>query len=159
MSIQTKDLGNYILYSDGRVWSKYYKKILNPSIDAQGYLHTVINGKTLRIHKLIAEAFIPNPGNLQVIDHINNDKTDNRVENLRWCTQSQNIKWAREDGLVKRGESRINSKLKESQVIEIYTNPNGLNQDELAKQFGVGQQNVSRIQNNKIWTHVTKNLK
>lgn len=54
---------------------------------------------TKRVHRLVAEAFIPNPQNLPVVMHLNNKKDDNRVENLAWGTISENTKQAFRDGL------------------------------------------------------------
>ena len=70
-------------------------KILSPKVSNKGYLETtlMIEGKCFykRIHQLIALTFLPNPNNYLQINHINEVKTDNRVENLEWCTAQQNI--------------------------------------------------------------------
>ena len=69
-------------------------KILRSGIDSQGYPNIGLskkgNRKTYNIHRIVAEAFIPNPENKRDIDHINNIKDDNRVENLRWCSHREN---------------------------------------------------------------------
>lgn len=85
------------LYSDGtvewltilksgrkRVWRTKGTKTKN------GYKAVHINGKRYSVHRLIAEAFIPNPENKPFIDHINTIRDDNRVQNLRWCTYEEN---------------------------------------------------------------------
>lgn len=68
-------------------------------VKAGGYLHVgvVVNGRPRHypVHRIVAEAFIPNPGGLPTVDHINRIRTDNRIENLRWAsrkTQADNTR-------------------------------------------------------------------
>ena len=80
-------------------------KVLSPGKDTIGYLFVVLscNGKckTIRVHRLVAQAFIPNPDNLPEINHINEDKTDNRVDNLEFCNRKYNINYGSRKDKVK----------------------------------------------------------
>lgn len=71
------------------------EKILKNHKNSGGYLRVVLNknrkAKRYYIHRLVSEYFIDNPNNLPQIDHINTDRTDNRVENLRWVTHKENM--------------------------------------------------------------------
>jgi len=86
---------NYLIYEDGKVTSKRFpKRYLKESKATGGYLFVNLykdgEPKKHRIHRLIAEHYIPNPDNKICVDHENGIKTDNRVENLRWATHSEN---------------------------------------------------------------------
>ena len=69
--------------NDHRVCSETLRK-------SDGYLIVTLNGKIYQKHRIIASQFIENLDNLPFVDHINHDRTDNRIENLRWCSRSDN---------------------------------------------------------------------
>ena len=77
--------------------SPYRKKgvVIKPSVSNSGYLFVALRNNNTRrnfyVHRLVASAFISNPNNEKEIDHINGVKTDNRAENLRWCSRSGNL--------------------------------------------------------------------
>lgn len=89
-----KDYPLYDITEDGTVINTRTNKALKPIVTKKGYLQVnlSINGnrKACLIHKLVAEAFIPNPDNLPEVDHINTIRSDNRVSNLRWVTRKEN---------------------------------------------------------------------
>ena len=92
---QVSDRGN--VYSVERLNSRGYKiggRIMKPNYRRDGYLTVDLhsNGKrrTKKIHRLVAEAFIPNPNNLPEVNHMDENKTNNELSNLEWCTRKHN---------------------------------------------------------------------
>ena len=65
-------------------------RIIHEYVTKEGYLRCSLNGTKYLKHVIIARQFIDNPDNLPYVDHINHIRTDNRIENLRWCTHQQN---------------------------------------------------------------------
>lgn len=84
----------YGITSCGKVWSYKYKKFLKPAANRDGYLRVKLykdnEKKIYYIHRLVAEAYIPNIDNLPEVDHIDNDKSHNYVNNLQWITRRDN---------------------------------------------------------------------
>ena len=96
---------NLVISVRGEVLKRYPKsyryggrrdfyQVVNVKPNASGYLqvNVPIRNITTLVHRLVAEAFIDNPNGYTEIDHVNRDKSDNRVENLRWVTHSENMR-------------------------------------------------------------------
>lgn len=93
--IKISGYDNYSVSNKGRVRNDKSGRILKPRVGTSGYLQVnpCKDGKSQNksVHRLVAEAFIPNPKGLSEVNHINEDKTDNRVENLEWCDRQHNV--------------------------------------------------------------------
>lgn len=160
--------GLYQVSNIGRVRSSYKGgRVLKLQPNHNGYLTVRLcrnnKGKTHRVHRLVAEAFIDNPDDKPEVNHVDGIKTDNRVENLEWCTSFENMRHAYATGLqsAPQGKDSPVAKLIDEQVRYIRENPDGLTQRELAGKFGVNQVTISRVQLGKAYRnaggHIRKN--
>ena len=94
-TIKAKKVDKFVVLSNGEVWNmdwygtKQTKKV-KQSKNNDGYLRFNFNGKKVQTHRLIAKCFLPNLNNLPQVNHKNEVKDDNRVDNLEWCTAEYN---------------------------------------------------------------------
>lgn len=157
---------NYFVNEQGNVFSNKsggIKKLKTDNHSREYVKVTIYNNgkqKTMYVHRLVAQTFIPNPDSKPEINHINGIKSDNRVENLEWSTPKENTKHAYATGLrvasPSLGENNGSSKLTEKQVLEIrelYSTKKYTTRG-LGKMFDVSNQLISSIVNNKRWKHI-----
>lgn len=88
-----KEFPNYKVSNYGRVFSKYKNGLLKQFNDAYGYFQVNLNRHSKKVHRLVAEAFIPNPNHLSEINHKDENKHNNKVSNLEWCTSKYNMNY------------------------------------------------------------------
>ena len=92
-----KPIGNsldYFISDDGQVnqiCDNGEERILPSTPDSSGYLHVCIESTSMLVHRLVAKAFIPNPHNYTDVHHRNGNRTDNRAENLMWCSHKRHM--------------------------------------------------------------------
>jgi hypothetical protein len=150
-------------------WSEeggYIKKIKirNQQTNRYGYktikLCKLGNCKQMRVHRLVAEAFIPTDNLNNQINHIDGDKTNNNIANLEWVTAAENMRHAWETGLVNKdhtiGSKHHNALLDEQKVVEIRKlyEAGGITQKEIAEMYGVKFGTIKDVISKRTWNHV-----
>lgn len=153
--------GLYEISDLGRI--KSYKRknviILVQENNARYDLIYLCKGKTKKrflIHRLVAEAFIPNNENKLEVNHIDGKRKNNCAYNLEWCTRSENAIHSYANGLQKVvfGDESHYHKLTEKQVLEIRSIGKTMYQKDIAKMYNVDASNISNILSRKIWTSI-----
>ncbi len=165
---QIKNFEHYYVDENGNVYSKKTGKLKKLSLILTHYgyyevqLSSSLNKLRAKVHRLVAECFIPNPNNLPQVNHLDGDKLNNHVSNLEWCTPKDNLKHARENGLNNskpipngRGEKNSRSKLTESLVLEIRKKASkSITHKQLGIDYGVAESTISGIVSRIRWKHI-----
>lgn len=135
------------------------ERILKPPVYSYGYSVVKLykSGKALRVgvHVLVARAFISNPENHPIVNHLDGDKQNNSASNLEWTTQQGNHTHAAEHGLKAKGDKHGFAKLTSDKVSQIKRMLiNRTPQRQIAKQFNVCQATIKDINRNNTWCDV-----
>lgn len=151
---RVKSLGRIIKHPHSKI--RTLRERVLKSYNRCGYTAVELNKTSNSTHRLVADAFIPNPENKPCVNHINGIKNDNRVENLEWCTQSENSLHSFRIGTQSnKGENHPNSKitLVQSKEIKDLLSKGELTQIEIAKRYNISNHLVCKIKKRKLWNY------
>lgn len=156
-----KSINKFIVLRNGEL-RKLKERIMKPSITEYGYIRYALTKNSKRVlfraHRLVAEAFIPNPENKPEVNHKFGDKLDNRVSQLEWATASENMRDAYDNGLIKsrKGAKHHNSKLTDDIVLKIRDlySKGGFSYKDLGRKFNIHYSNIGYIIQRKAWVHI-----
>lgn len=158
--------GLYEVDEEGNVYSirttcSRRRKVLKAYSNGCGYLKVNLydqegNCKKKYIHRIVAEAFLPNPLHLKEVNHIDCNKRNNSVSNLEWCDRKSNLQHSYEHGRKRTCENHGSAKLNWLAVHDIRTKM--LSQKQYAEKYHISISNISAIQTNRIWKEGDANV-
>jgi len=141
-------------------YTRNHEYLVKPRKNANGYLCVnILLSSDVRVHRLVCRAFHGEPLPDQTdVNHIDNDRTNNRADNLHWCTRKENLHWGKQQGRDNTGERNGQAKLTEDIVKQIVHLLKTTDQPitHIARDFGIAQANVSFINLGKRWKYLTK---
>jgi len=152
-NVKSVDRVVYQVMNGVRKSFNYKSKILTQELTSRNYLRVTLSKSNTQkrhsVHRLVATAFLENHENLEQVNHKDGVTTNNKIENIEWCTQSENQKHAFRTGLQMpvKGENHGNCKLTNEQIEEIkqlYSTENHT-QKQIALKYGISRQHVSDI--------------
>ena len=151
-----EDFESYEISSLGRVRNVLNRNsLLRPHLDSSGYLKLDLAGVTCRPHRLVAEAFLPNVKQLPFVNHKDGVKFYNWVDNLEWCTETENNLHAVALGLSASGEAHYKAVLTEQDIPIIRgLIADGVTNADIAKLYRVHRGTISEIKRGNSWKHV-----
>jgi predicted DNA-binding protein YlxM (UPF0122 family) len=147
---------SYIVFPSGNIFNAFGKLLIG-HLDRNGYRCGIIKSKNVQFHRIVASTFIPNPLNKPCVNHIDGNKSNNNINNLEWCTNSENIIHAYKTGLEHKvfGENHHAHKLTKEAVTYIRNNLN-MTIKELADKFNVSTYTIYDVLNYKTWRNINE---
>lgn len=141
---------HYLIDETGNVYVRKSMKLRKPYLSPRGYLTMkLITGKkhtAAFVHRLVAYAYMVKPEGKTQINHMDGDRLNNSVDNLEWCTSSENLRHAVNLNLIKSGSLSHRAKLSKEQVWKILDHKKGpIRSIETAKMFGISKPSVLHI--------------
>lgn len=161
MFVYVEQYAPFEISKEGVVRNKLTSNILKPSESNSGYLRVSTTYKQRRVkasvHRLVAIAFIPNPANMEYVNHIDGDKKNNHVDNLEWTTPIGNTHHAMENGLICRpcGDPNYSEDLIRSICGMLQ---DGRRNIDIIREYegeGINQQLICDIKGNRSWPHIS----
>lgn len=150
----------YIVGTDGTIYNSITMHQLHPAVTNRGYRRVLIyyNGfrRHMSVHRLVADAFIPNPLQLPEVNHKNGDKSDNTVYNLEWCTPEYNVKHSYDNGLNYSGEDNCNAGMSNEIARKIAQcfEENQLTMTEISRYYDIPKRSIKHMLYGDCWKRV-----
>jgi len=147
---------NYCVTRDGSIYSIRSSRFLKVQKGKNGYKTILLSQdkvqKRFYIHRLIALAYIENPGGKQCVNHVDGDKHNNSISNLEWATHTENSVHAIETGLHKQPR-KLNDEIAHKVCQSIV---DGMRNKDIAEMFGISKESISAIKRGSIYMDISK---